>query len=210
MSQIPNLNSITALTIVALSFGFTVGAIVWSFGKYSTHINPAITVAHVFAGLTRKGMLIPYIGFQVLGGLLAGLTLRLSFQYFDSATHLGSTRLATGVGPIEGIILEVSGTLSLSLVVLGATTCVRGSRRQAFLVGTTLFILILLIGPLTGASFNPARSLGPSIASGFFADQYVFWVGPLSGGIVGAFLFRAIQSYSRGKDGRREPTLCMC
>ena len=210
VSQVPNLNFLIALTIVAFSFGCTVAAIVWSLGKYSAHINPAITVAHAFAGMTHRRLLIPYVGFQILGGLFAGLTLRLIFQDSNSAAYFGSTKLATGVAPLAGIVLEAAGTLSLSFVVLGTATYIRASKDQALLVGSTLFVLILLIGPLTGASFNPARSLGPSLASSFFTNQYVFLVGPLSGGIVGAFLFKAVKDYARGKDGREEHTLCVC
>jgi len=195
---------------VGLSFGCTVGGIIWSFGSYSTHINPAITVAHAFAGLIRQRLLIPYVSFQILGGLLAGLTLRLLFQSLDSTTYLGSTRLGTGISPIAGVVFEAVGTLLLSVVVLATASYVRGSRRQALLVGTTLFILILLIGPLTGASFNPARSLGPSLVSGYLSNHYVYWIGPLTGGVVGAFLFRTIQNNARGKDGRKEHLVCMC
>lgn len=209
VSLFPNLSPLIALTIVGLSFGCTVAVIIGTLGKYSTHINPAITVAHAFAGVIRQRLLIPYVGFQILGGLLAGLTLRLLFQSLDSATYFGSTNLATGIGPFAGIFLEAVGTLSLSLVVLLTATHVEGLKRQAFLVGTTLFILILLIGPLTGASFNPARSFGPSTASGYFAYHYVYWIGPLTGGVVGAFLFKTIQNYARGKDGRGERIVCM-
>jgi len=67
-------------------------AIIWSLGKYWIHINPAITVAHAVADAIRQGVLIPYVGFQILGGLLAGLTLRLMFQSVDSVIILGSTK----------------------------------------------------------------------------------------------------------------------
>ncbi len=87
-----NLSSPVALTIIGASFSCAVAAIIWSLGKYWTHINPAITVAHAVAGAIRKGVLIRYVGFQILGGLLAGLTLRLMFQPVDSVTNLGSTK----------------------------------------------------------------------------------------------------------------------
>jgi aquaporin-4 len=209
VATLPNLSSAFAISIVALVFGGTVGAIILLFGKYSAQINPAVTVAHVFAKLTLPRRLIPYLCFQVFGGLLAGLTLRAAFGSFGSGSSFGSTKLSSGVNPTLGILLEVVGTATLSLSALIATRFVQSDREQAILVGGTLFILILLIGPLTGASFNPSRSFGPSLVSGFFVNQYVYWVGPLLGGLVAALLFTAFRYQGAGND-RKELPVCLC
>jgi glycerol uptake facilitator-like aquaporin len=81
----------------------------------------------------------------------------------------------------------------LSAVALTASTRFKGgAKKQALLVGVTLFVLTVLIGPFTGASFNPSRSLGPTVASMYFENQYVYWVGPISGSMISAVIFNVI------------------
>jgi glycerol uptake facilitator-like aquaporin len=168
-----------ALTLVATVFGCTVASLILLLGRFSgAHINPAITVASGLAGGLKRQLIVPYLVFQIIGGLLAGLSLKVVFGSFSSFADLGSTKLAPGMTPVEGVALKMAGTIVLAFSVLYASTKVRGRRWQATLVGATLLALIMLIGPLTGASFNPARSLGPSLFSGYFANQYVYWVGP--------------------------------
>lgn len=128
----------------------------------------------------------------MLGSLLAGATLWNLFSSIDATNNLGSTQLANRIDPTGGIVLEATGTFVLSFSVLFASTQIRNPIKQGLLIGTTLFILIVLIGPLTDASFNPARSFGPSVASGFFKDQYVYWLGPFFGASISALAFKMI------------------
>jgi len=123
---------------------------------------------------------------------LAGLTLRLVFTPLGDTTSLGSTKLATSISPMTGIALETLGTLVLAMSALAATAWIRRARAQGLAVGGTLAILILLIGPLTGAGFNPARSLGPALASGYFSNIYVYVVGPAVGALLAGLIFRQI------------------
>jgi glycerol uptake facilitator-like aquaporin len=125
--------------------------------------------------------------------LFAGLTLKLVFGSLAPSAYLGSTKLAAGVSPLEGTALEVLGTFVLSMSALTAASVVKTTSRQALLVGGTLSTLILFIGPLTGASFNPARSLGPSLFSGYCDSQLVYWVGPLIGGACAGSIFRRLR-----------------
>ena len=189
-STIPQVSPLEALTLIAAAFGCTVAGIIILLGRHSgAHINPAITLATTVAGMARRSEFLPYIGFQLAGGLLAGLTLKLVFTAFASSMELGSTRLAPGITPIEGVAIEVTGTFVLAISALSASSFISSTTKQGLLVGLTLFVLIMFIGPLTGASFNPARSLGPSLFSGYFAGQLVYWVGPLIGGSLAGLLF---------------------
>jgi len=191
-SQISYLSALEALTFVALVFGCTVASIIILLGKHSgAHINPAITVANAAAGIFKMELFMPYVVFQLVGGLLAGLSLKIVFNGLAPHAYLGSTRLATGMTPIEGIVLEIAGTFALAVAALSASSIVRGHAKQAVFVGATLFALIMIIGPLTGASFNPARSLGPSVFSGYFSGQVVYWVGPLIGAGFAGVIFGA-------------------
>ena len=181
------------LLLVALSFGGTVSAIIILLGEHSgAVINPALTLAAASARLLRRGLVIPYVLFQVAGGILAGITLRLMFTPLGDSTSLGSTKLATSINPMTGIGLETLGTFVLAVSALVATAWVSRATFQALAVGGTLTILILFIGPLTGAGFNPARSLGPAFASEYFSNLYVYLVGPIAGAILAGLLFRQI------------------
>lgn len=198
-----------ALAFVALVFGGVVFSVILLLGKHSgAHINPAITVAHAFAGMFESELFLPYVMFQAAGGLLAGLSLKIVFGSLASTTELGSTKLALGVSPIEGVVLEIAGTFVLAFSALSASSFIRSPVKQALLVGSTLFILIMLIGPLTGASFNPVRTLGPSVFSGYFNDQLVYWLGPLTGAACAGLIFGTLMK-ARGR-AKRLPAVCMC
>ncbi len=158
------LSSIQSLLFVAAVFGSTVASVILVLGRFSgAHINPAISVGSAVAGLLKRELFLPYLVFQVTGALLAGICLRLLLGAGGLDSHLGSTQLASGVGAIEGVSLEIIGTFFLALSALTAGSFLKSPVKQAIMVGGTLFVLILLIGPLTGASFNPARSLGPAL-----------------------------------------------
>ncbi len=193
-SLAPGISSFEQITLVALVFGCTVASVILLFGRHSgAHINPAITVASTVAGTHKRELLLPYVAFQVLGGLLAGLSLKIVFSGLASSAYLGSTRLAAGITPAEGVSLEVLGTFVLAASALSAGLFLKTPIQQAALVGSTLFFLIIAIGPLTGASFNPARSLGPALFSGYFSGQLLYWVGPLAGAGLAGLLFGGLR-----------------
>jgi len=181
LSSFSGLSALVRQELVALVFGCTVAAAILIFGRYSgAQINPAVSVASAASGRLSRKLLLPFILSQGAGALLG---------HSGSATSLGSTKLASGVSLTEGMVLEVAGTFVLTVSALIAGGFVRSRVQQAALVGTTLFFLITLVGPLTGASFNPARSLGPSVFSGYLENQLIYYVGPVAGGLVAGLLF---------------------
>ena len=187
-----HVGGLIALCIVALTFGGTVAVIIDLLGTYSgAIINPALTLASFSARLLDGRLSVLYAISQFLGGLLAGLTLVVIFSPMYDLTSLGSTKLATGIDPALGIALEALGTFALALSALIAATRLKKSQHQALFVGGTLAILILLIGPSTGASFNPARSLGPALAAGYLSNLSVYFVGPIAGALLAGLIFRA-------------------
>jgi MIP family channel proteins len=196
-----------ALVFVAAIFGGTVILAILLLGKHSgAHINPAVTIAHAFAKRTRNDLIIPYLCFQGLGAVVAALTLRLFFlNRTVFPADLGSTELARGLNPLYGIVIEAVGTFLLCSAALTATFYVRKPVRQAALVGGTLFLLILMFGPLTGASFNPARSIGPELWAWHWANEYVYLLGPLLGATLAALLFKLIE-YAK----KPESSVCLC
>jgi glycerol uptake facilitator-like aquaporin len=204
-----SLSGLEALFLVALAFGGTVALMILALGKHSgSVINPAVTVAVASARLLRKDLIIPYLFFQLLGGVLAGLTLRIVFLSALNSTELGATRLATGISPLVGVAFESIGTFVLASSALIASTRIKKTERQALFVGSTLSILILFIGPLTGAGFNPARSLGPSVGAGYFTNLSVYIIGPVLGALCAGLLFKTM----RDRNGKRKSAnlVCLC
>jgi MIP family channel proteins len=211
-SLIPFFSSIEALVFVALAFGSTVAVIIVILGTHSgALINPAVTIASALAGMFKRELFVPYVVFQVIGGLLAGLSLKIVFGPLDSSTSLGATKLASGISPVEGLSLEIVGTFILAISALSASSFFFDSSiKQGILVGATLFTLILLIGPLTGAGFNPARSFGPSVFSGYFNNQIIYWIGPVIGAGLAGLIFSLVRrSYGR-TEKKRFAVVCMC
>jgi MIP family channel proteins len=207
VSLTPSFGGLASLLFVAVSFAGALGLAILTFGKYSgAHINPAVTIAATIAKRLRSRFSLGYVCFQLAGGIFAGITLSLFFGPLDRGTYLGSTRLVPGVDLASGIILEAVGTMVLASSALVGSIYIRNSKNQAFLVAITLFSLIVLIGPLTGAAFNPARSLGPALASGYLANQYVYWIGPLIGAVLAGLVMRRIH---HGKECKASP-LCLC
>jgi aquaporin-4 len=191
VSLAQDITTFEAPVIIGLAFGATVGLVILLLGRISgAHINPAITLAHTVAGKTRLEMFVPYISFQVLGGLLGAFTVKLIFSQFGSPADLGATKLASGVSPLLGTVLETSGTFALAMSGFVASLRVHKKPGEAGLIGSTLFVIILALGPLTNASLNPARSLGPALASGYLTNLYVYWIGPLAGGLIAGLVYR--------------------
>lgn len=205
---IPNISAVGALLIIALTFGGVVGFLIVLFGEHSGAVfNPAITLGASIAKSLRTKYFVPYVIFQISGGLIAGLTLRAMFVTLSSKSDLGSTKLALGLSPPVGIMIEAAGTFVLTTSALFASAKIKSRRFQGLLVGSTLFFLILMIGPLTGAGFNPARSLGPSLASGYFQNLYVYIIGPLLGAAIAGLLFRRTR-HERSKTSLN--IVCVC
>ena len=202
VSLVPSLPPFEALTFIALAFGLIVSSVIMLFGRRSgAHINPAITIAAALGSDFQPRLVLPYVGFQAVGGLLAGFSLKLAFGSLSPNTYLGATRLSAGLTPVEGIAIETAGTFVLAFSALFASTMACGRIRQGVLVGATLFSLILLIGPMTGASFNPVRSLGPSLFSGYFASQYIYLIGPVAGAASAGLIFKAVRSRLHASNG---------
>lgn len=182
-----------SLLLIATTFGVVVGTMILILGWYSgAVINPAISIAATVSRSLKRELLLPYLFFQIVGGLLAGFTLKLLFSSFDT-TDLGSTKLAPGIDPLTGILVEAIGTFVLACSALIAGKKLTKDSHRGFFVGGTLFLLILVIGPITGASFNPARSVGPAIASGYFGNLYVYLIGPILGGLAAGILFEVVR-----------------
>ena len=182
--------------VFAAVFGITVATVIVFFGPSSgAHINPAISLAHFIAGRLDRRLIVFYIFFQILGGLVAGAVLSMLFTASPSTSFLGSTSLASNFSPVAGFVLELAGTFILATAVLYVSLTRMKGVYQASIIGLVLFMLILLIGPFTGASLNPARSIGPAMVSRFFDNLQVYIAGPLMGGLFAGIVARGVEAF---------------
>ena len=187
-------NDITAGAIshvgVALTFGLIVLAMIYSLGDVSgCHLNPAVTVGFLISKKFESKMVLPYIISQLLGAVLASLTLR---GMFTEHLTLGAT-LPAG-GQFQSFVLEFILTLVLMFVILSVSN---GSKEQGILAGVVVGAVITLEamfgGPISGASMNPARSIGPALIAMKFDSLWIYLVAPLLGASVAVFLCRIIR-----------------
>ncbi|WP_437230722.1 MIP/aquaporin family protein [Planctomicrobium sp. SH661] len=175
---------------IALTFGFVVMTLIYTIGDISgAHINPAVTIGFWVAKRFPGKLVLPYVLSQCLGAILASATLRLLF--FENP-GLGGTHPA---GPWwQSFILELLLTAILMFVVLNVTT---GSQEKGLMAGTAIGSLIALeamfAGPISGASMNPARSLGPALVSGQLSSILIYLTAPVLGAALGVLAFHSVR-----------------
>jgi glycerol uptake facilitator-like aquaporin len=131
-----------------------------------------------------------YIVFQVAGGVLGALA--LLWVLGGSESGLGATKLAPNVTPTVGLVLEAILTFFLANCVLNAAVSGKAGNLAGLAIGLTLTLSILMGGPLTGGSLNPARSIGPAVALGEFTNLWVYLAGPALGGVAAGLLYRGV------------------
>ncbi|MCC7104601.1 MAG: aquaporin [Chloroflexi bacterium] len=184
-----------SLIFIGLAHGLGIGVMIAAAGHISGGVyNPAITVGLV---ATRKLPVMKgvyYIVAQLLGGVVAALLLKVLFPADAvNATKLAVPALGAGVSPLQGVGIEFILTFFLQFVIFGTAIDKRGPATIAGLaIGLTIAMDVFAAGPLTGAAMNPARSFGPALIQGAWADQWVWWVGPILGALAAALLHNSV------------------
>ncbi len=180
-----------SLLAISLAFGFAVAVVVAATGHISgAHINPAVTLAVLVAGKIKFADAISYMVAQLLGATFAALVLRGLLG--QSAAAVGVTNIDSSVSIIQGLVIEVVLTFILVFVIFGTAVDMRSQKLPALFIGLTVAIDILVGGPFTGGSMNPARSFGPALVSGMWANHWIYWLGPLVGGALAGVVYSEI------------------
>ena len=179
---------------VAFAHGLALMVMVYALGHISgTHINPAITISMVTTGQMRWLKGVGYIAAQLVGAIPAGAVLRYLFADSVTATHLGTTQLQDGFGAGRGLVAEIVTTAFLAAVIFGTAVHKKAVPGFAGLaIGLTLALSILAVGPISNGSLNPARTFGPSLLANHGDDQWIYWVGPILGALIGAVLYTSL------------------
>lgn len=203
---------IGGLVGVAFAHGLVIIGFAYAYGHISgTHINPAVTLGVWAAGKIDTKRAISYIVFQIVGGILGAAA--LWWVLGGPETGLGATTVASSVTtpggvtiamtPVKGFVVEAILTFFLVNAVMNAGISGKATIPGGLAIGFTLVFCILMGGPLTGASLNPARTIGPAVMTGNFADIWVYLVGCPLGGILAGLLYKGYFE-ERERGGRKK------
>lgn len=170
-----------------------VTALIYAIGGISgAHLNPAVTLAFAARGDFPPRRVLAYVAAQASGAVIAALLL---IALFGNLGHLGAT--LPHHGSVTSFAMEVLLTATLVLVIL--CTAAAGPRlvghNSALAVGATIALLGLFASPVSGASMNPARSLGPDLVGGRMGSYWIYLAGPLAGALIAVAL--AVCFYGR-------------
>ncbi len=175
---------------VALAHGLILSIMITATMRVSGHLNPAVTLGFLVTRRIEPMMAGIYIVAQLLGAMLAAYALKFTFpDAMFLAARGGGQMIALDVTTTQAILLEAIATFFLTFAVFGTAVDPQAPKVGGFAIGLVVAVDILAIGPLTGASMNPARSFGPAVASGIFEGQFIYWAGPILGSCVAALLY---------------------
>lgn len=184
------------LTGVALAHGLALAVMVSVTAHVSGgHVNPAVTIGLWVAGKIASPRAAIYISAQLLGAVAGALLLKylVPAELFD-ATGGGTPALADGFAVGKGIVLEAVLTFFLMFAVFGTAVDERGpfSKTAGLTIGLVIAFEIMAFAPYTGAAMNPARWLGPALASGGWDNWFVWIVGPIAGAIIASVVYQSV------------------
>ena len=178
---------------VAVAWGLVVAMVIFAIGHLSgAHINPAVTLAFATGRHFPWREVAPYWAAQITGAIAGALTVAGLFgtQSGLSVTQPFDVSVAGTVG------IEIVITAILMLVVMAVATDTRAQGALAAVaIGVTVTVIGLVMGLMEGASMNPARSIGPAVATGEFTALWAYLVGPIIGALIGVALY----AYMRGR-----------
>ena len=181
---------------IALTFGFVIVALIYSFAHVSgAHFNPAVTIAFWTMGEFHRKNVIPYISAQVFGAILASICLYFllneNFNSVSEVSYLGSA-LPRGS---ESQAFGFEFILTFILMIVICSSAVNGKATKDFAglaIGLTVGLESMFAGPITGASMNPARSIGPAIVSGNFEHLWIYILATCLGAMAASMVFLKI------------------
>jgi MIP family channel proteins len=175
---------------IALAFGLVVTIVVASTGHLGgVHINPAVTIGFWSVRRFTGRDVLPYIVAQCIGAIAASASLG---WILGPIGHFGATLPSLPIS--QSFAVEAGFTAILGFVIMGLATDERTPPSVApFAIGATVFAGALVTGPLTGGSFNPARTVGPAVAGGIWTGHWLYWVAPVTGMVAAMHLYELLR-----------------
>ncbi|KAH7568716.1 hypothetical protein JRO89_XS06G0036200 [Xanthoceras sorbifolium] len=182
---------VVTLPGISIVWGLAVMVLVYSVGHISgAHFNPSVTIAFASCKRFPWKQVPAYVAAQVLGSTLAAGTLRLLFN--GKQYHFAGT-LPTG-SDAQSFVIEFIITFYLMFVISGVATDNRATGELAGIaVGSTILLNVMIAGPISGASMNPARSLGPAVVSTQYNGLWIYMIAPTLGAVCGAWVYNMVR-----------------
>jgi aquaporin-4 len=189
--------SIEGILLISFAHGAAIGLMVYAFGHVSGgHINPSVTVSMI---VTRKiGIVdgIGYIVFQIIGATIAAFSVKTILPELGNKVHYGVQGGPSDLlnhSALSGFAVELVLTFFLVTVVFMTAVHKKApAGMHGLAIGGMIFLIHLIGVPLTGASVNPARTLGPAIASGYWDFHWIYWAGPIIGAVIAGLIMNYI------------------
>lgn len=184
---------------ISIAYGVVVIAIIYATNYVSgSHVNPAVTISFWITKRMEPNTAIMYIISQIAGATLAGLALKTLFPDALQTVYLGTSVLAPGVSVGRGILMEFIVSFLLVFTIYGTLVDRRASAGFAGVaIGLVVLFGTMIGGTISGGAMNPARVFGPALASGQFMHHYVWWIGPILGGVAAGFAYDKIFAENR-------------
>ena len=180
------------LTGIALAHGLAIGVMASATGAVSGgHLNPAVTIALWSAKKINAINAFGYVIAQCLGAIAAACLIKQCVPADAlAAVGMGTPALGANITVQMGLITEIILTFFLVFVVYGTAVDSRAPKCGALFIGLTVALDILMGGAISGAAMNPARHLGPALLGGGLQNAWIYWVGPIVGGVLAAQLYK--------------------
>jgi len=193
--------------IAALAYGLVIAVFVSAFAGISGgHFNPAVTMGFFVTRRISGPMAVFYWVVQLGAAVLAALLLRWILPSQVKAVHYGAPTVNSVIDDGKAVTIEAICTFFLVIVVFATAVAAGGAFEKiaGLAIGFTIAFGVMMAGPLTGGALNPARAFGPEVASWYWKNAWVYYVGPLAGGALAAILYEVLY-LSRREDGEEEP-----
>jgi len=178
---------------IAITHGLAIALMISALGHISGgHFNPAVTIGFWVTKRISTVEAVSYWVAQLLGGVAAAFLLKAVVPEDTwRAVALGTPALVRDFTVLSGLIFEAVTTFFLVFTVFATAVDERNASRSyaGFCIGLIIALGIMVAGPFTGAALNPARAFGPALAATHWANQGVYWVGPLLGGFFAGLLY---------------------
>ena len=178
---------------VAISFGLVIMVMIYAVGHVSgAHFNPAVTFSFALARHFPRRRIVPYWAAQLTGAVIAAAILRGSL---GNVAHMGATYPSGSEG--QAFLWESVLSFFLMFVIMAVATDTRAvGEAAAIAIGGTVGLDAMFGGPVTGASMNPARSLGPGVVGGDLHALWVYILAPVAGAALGALAYQYVRHES--------------
>jgi MIP family channel proteins len=189
--QTKNADVGAGLVEVALAHGLVLFLMVSALMKISGNFNPAVSLGLLVTGRISPAQAGTFIAGQFTGAIVAAFTLKTVFPVALWEAARGTRQMVSlDISTGQALALEAIATAVLMTAVMGTAVDSKGPKIGGLAIGMAVTSGILAIGPLTGGSMNPARTIGPMVATGIYEGLALYLAAPIVGAVVAAVIYK--------------------